>query len=347
MPNLSAKFASALVLGVVVGAGATILPRSEARAADNCLTEPNRDGTPQGKHWYFHIERGTGRHCWYLRAPDDKAVRADTIAAAAEQPAPLPTESATARSIENAHAEIGPRTPVPDDASGPRTAPAAPATAVAPSVWPTPQAAAPTANSPVSNAPATAPIADQSSVASRWPQASDATTTAAAQPDASPMVDDTAADSSTATEPTPQVLAPARPAAAPVARNIGSLQKLLLVAFGALALAGLTGSAVYRLGRRRKRKDWLHERTNWHSMDNPLDPPWAEPRHAKAVAAVPDLDEARYTISRSQPSHAFEPDQSGDRVERIEEFLMRLTKQLEAELEKPRPAMNEEPRGVN
>jgi hypothetical protein len=161
------------------------------------------------------------------------------------------------------------------------------------------------------------------------------------------MVDDTAADSSTATEPTPQVLAPARPAAAPVARNIGSLQKLLLVAFGALALAGLTGSAVYRLGRRRKRKDWLHERTNWHSMDNPLDPPWAEPRHAKAVAAVPDLDEARYTISRSQPSHAFEPDQSGDRVERIEEFLMRLTKQLEAELEKPRPAMNEEPRGVN
>jgi hypothetical protein len=145
-------------------------------------------------------------------------------------------------------------------------------------------------------------------------------------------------------DPTAQAAPPPSLAAAPVERNTGSLQKLLLVAGGALALAGLTGSAVYRLGRRRKRNDWLRERSNWQSIENPQAPPWVEPVFAHPDPAVPDLDEARNRAAHADASHAFEADESGDRVEKIEEFLARLTQQLHAELEGTRPALNEDRR---
>lgn len=36
-----------------------------ARAADDCLANPDK-ATPAGGHWRYHIERGTGRKCWYV-----------------------------------------------------------------------------------------------------------------------------------------------------------------------------------------------------------------------------------------------------------------------------------------
>jgi hypothetical protein len=36
-------------------------------AAADCLTEPNRDAPP-GQHWYYHLDRGTDRKCWYVHA---------------------------------------------------------------------------------------------------------------------------------------------------------------------------------------------------------------------------------------------------------------------------------------
>jgi hypothetical protein len=32
-----------------------------------CLAEPNRDAPP-GQHWYYHLDRGSDRKCWYLHA---------------------------------------------------------------------------------------------------------------------------------------------------------------------------------------------------------------------------------------------------------------------------------------
>lgn len=67
----------------------------------------------------------------------------------------------------------------------------------------------------------------------------------------------------------------------PTERNIGSLQKLLLVAFGALALAGLSGSGVYRLaGARRKarmRRDrWPTKKPQLIAGDVAMQP-WVPP----------------------------------------------------------------------
>jgi hypothetical protein len=125
--------------------------------------------------------------------------------------------------------------------------------------------------------------------------------------------------------------------AAPVQRNTGSIQKLLLVAIGALALAGLTGSAVYRLGRRRRRNHWLNERTAWNSAQNPNSPPWVDPQLGHADT-LPDLDEVRAAAPDSGFSIAMaEGEPEDDRVEKIEDYLARLTKQLQAELDGSRP----------
>src|SRR5215470_2218974 len=98
MSNLSAKLASALLLGAVAGAASTALPPSTAHAADNCLLEPKTDTPAQGKHWHYRTERGTGRKCWYLRAEDEKSADAPT-AVPEEKPAARRADAAPTRSI--------------------------------------------------------------------------------------------------------------------------------------------------------------------------------------------------------------------------------------------------------
>jgi hypothetical protein len=354
MSSLPAKVASAqvfgvLVFGVVATAASTPFSIAQAqsapRAADNCLLEPGTDALPQGKHWYYRIERGTGRKCWYTRDADDTSARADAPSAVpADKPAPRRADAAPARSIADAHAEIAPR--------GTRATVDAPApAAAAPSIWQAARTNTTAAVPPAAN-PGPPPLAP------RWPQAEapapaanpqpQASQSQTSQPQASPMVADvTASNPPTATDAAAQTLPPPDLAAAPVERNTGSLHQLMLVAVGALALAGLTGSAVYRLGRRRKRQDWLRERSNWQSLENPRDPPWVDPQFAVANSNVPDLDEVKKAEPALQLSPDFEADESGGRVEKIEDFLARLTKQLHDELEGMPPATERKARAAS
>jgi hypothetical protein len=321
MSNVPAKFASAVVLSVVMSAVAVALTSHGARAADGCQTEPG-DGTPQGKHWRYRTERGTGRHCWYLRGEDDKpGTRADEENSAPPEKAVAPRQdAATSRSIANAHAEIVPRTGAPDS------------TVPAPSVWPNPAPAAATAVAPNSASGASPDTAAAAApLASRWPQPSSAAASEATAekvaPETSLMAADVTDDANAAAPPQQSSVTPPPVAAAP-ARNTGSIQKLLLVAFGALTLAGLSGNAVYRLGRRRRRNDWLRERTNWRSMENPHNPPWVEPNRARPGSRPPDLDELAAAPQSDLALSMAETEETGERVEKIEEFLARLTKQL-------------------
>src|SRR5215467_9116114 len=103
MSQSKAKFASAIVAGLLTGLPFATLQIGAAPAAESCLTQPNGE-TPQGKHWYYRIERGTGRHCWYLRG-EDESPRVAAPEPAASRPAPRRAESATARAIANARAE--------------------------------------------------------------------------------------------------------------------------------------------------------------------------------------------------------------------------------------------------
>jgi hypothetical protein len=327
MSHVTAKVASTLLIGVAAATVSTALPSRIVNAADSCLTEPK--GDVQGKHWYYHIERGTGRHCWYVRGQDDTSARDDDDKqAASDQAPPAKVDPAAARTFADAHAEIAPKAASPDSTNA----------AAAPSVWPAPQAA----NTAASNATATAPAqaAPDSALAARWPQAADtAAPSPAPQPDATLMAadarDNTAnANAANATD------APPPPAAipAPPERPSSSIQKLLMVAFGALTLAGLTGSAVYRLGRRRRRNDWLRERNAWQDAQNPNRPPWVDEPRLHSNQDVADLDDRPVREPESDFSLAMSEGEAGsDRVEKIEDFLARLTEQLHQELEGTRP----------
>src|ERR1700756_5574958 len=108
MSHVTAKVASTLLIGVAAAAVSTALPSRIVNAADSCLTEPK--GDVQGKHWYYHIERGTGRHCWYVRGQDDTSARdEDDKQVASDQAPPAKVDPATARTFADAHAEIAPK----------------------------------------------------------------------------------------------------------------------------------------------------------------------------------------------------------------------------------------------
>lgn len=330
MSYVTTKVATTLLIGVAAAAVSTALPSHPVNATDSCLAEPK--GDTQGKHWYYHIERGTGRHCWYQRGQDDKSALADDDKQAASDKAPpANVDAAAARSFADAHAEIAPKSAVRDSTNA----------AAAPSVWPAPRATDSAANSvtPSTGAPALPQTTPSSPLASRWPQAADASPTAqpaasTAQPEASLMVADTQDNTATAdTSPPPAAVT------APPQRQIASIQKLALVAFGALTLAGLTGSAVYRLGRRRRRNDWLRERNAWQEAQNPNRPPWVDEPRLHSNQAIADLDDRHSPAPPSDFSLAMSETEAGseERVEKIEEFLARLTRQLHEELEGTRP----------
>src|ERR1700741_4654865 len=148
MASRTAKIASSIVAGILAGAP-LIMPRDVAKAAE-CLTEPGKDGTA-GQHWYYRIEHGSKRHCWYLRGQDGKA--AQTAPADDSEQAPKAAARNTddpPHSLQDAHAEY----PMPQARGYPVTAPV--------------PGQAPLASTPVA-APPQPDDAQGSSVAARWP----------------------------------------------------------------------------------------------------------------------------------------------------------------------------------
>ena len=263
MSNRSVKFAPALLAGVVAGASlATVTdlraqviaaeaatPATQA-ATDSCLSAP-KGATPSGSHWYYRIDRVTKRQCWYLReesdAADDKFARAAPPASApssaAAEPASAQPPTITRKSIADARAEWisqQPRAEPNSPAKVERTAAAAPAPAVQNSpraTMPNVLAPAPLASVRWNDAPATRASANPGDLQTA------AAGTPANQPPQAEEVQQPAADQ---VAPTAAEAAPAKPTA--------SLQKLLLVMAAALALAGLTVSAIVRIGRMRARR---------------------------------------------------------------------------------------------
>jgi hypothetical protein len=66
--GFTGSFASILLVAILLILVAfTTFPFNFAHAED-CLAAP--DGpAPQGKHWYYHLNRTTQRKCWYVRTP--------------------------------------------------------------------------------------------------------------------------------------------------------------------------------------------------------------------------------------------------------------------------------------
>ena len=265
MGNRTAKFVSALIGSVIAGAPLAAVSQtapsapgaaSTANAASDCLASP-KGVAPQGQHWFYRLERSTKRQCWYLRAEGSKAASTTQTADGTQQP-----DSPPPQSVQNARAEY-----------------IAPQSGAAPIAQPAP-AAAPPSTQP---APAASNEPQQPTVTARWPD-----TTAAAAP---PAPQPTAAAATASAQP-PAAPAPVALAAADSATDkpTGSLQTLLLVIVGALALAGLIASMIYRFAGGRVRVQATDRRVNWDSRqdhDNAR-APW----HA-ATAQAPRLERPR------------------------------------------------------
>jgi hypothetical protein len=233
MPRRSAKFVSAIFASVLAGIPLATISHGATPAADDCLSGP-KDQAPQGSHWYYRIDHATKRHCWYLKDQKPSQSAAATPAPSTK-PVSSDTEGATQRSIADAHAEWPAQTTIEQPKRSDGLAPAI------------------AADAPVATPPAQAL---GSLVASRWPEQSETGSTAAPASTAGNTAVATPPNSDATPSPAPAGPTLAAADSAPE-RTSGSFQTLLLAILGALMLAGLIGSAVFRFGNLR----WIGRRT--------------------------------------------------------------------------------------
>jgi hypothetical protein len=246
------------------------------KAVDDCLTAPSGEA-PSAQRWVYRIERGSQRHCWYLRDKSEQRASQPTpsIAAAAKPIAAAPGAAMQSRPNTDARAEL----PTArgrfesDNPLGLRTPPAAFGSRTPPITAADDDVRGPQGMSrmpqPLDTFSAPPPAAADSSVA-------DANDTGA----------DPAQNLGTSTAPALAASADAspRPDAAPPK---ASLQRLLVAIFGALAFAGVTASLIHRFAFIwRKRNARLRRRTLWQSAKKARTrPPQAASAPASSVQA--------------------------------------------------------------
>jgi len=220
---------SAIFASILAGAPLTTTSHGETVAADNCLSGP-KDQTPPGGHWYYRIEHSTKRHCWYLRGEGDQ------LSQTASQNTPasaklLPTESDTAmqQSVADARAELPAQT-YRNEAPNPVL----------------PANAAGLNDMLRSNAPgASAPL---SVVAARWPEPSGVSPASGSRLATGSLA---ASGPANAVVPPPTAAVAATLAAADSSpqSHPGSIPMPLAAIAGALALAGIAASLLFKYGR--------------------------------------------------------------------------------------------------
>jgi hypothetical protein len=323
LPNRATKFVSTLFASLLVGAPLTTASHSEPAEAEKCLAGP-KGAAPQGGHWYYRIERATKRHCWYIG--DEKVARAaPTNSSASADPASPPKNKNTAaqRTIADARAELSPpqmRAEPEIGITGQRTA-AAPANTAGTdtnqraSVWDT----------------NTQSSAQSSVIASRWPESSGVGPSASPEPEPAPApatYEPAAAvqpDAASAPAIAPVTLAAADSSAA---RQTGSIQTLLIVIIGALSLAGLIGSAIFRFGSIRGTggRDVGDDRRDRRAIWDSVSP--SQMAYPSSDAPMPAADIPRETRlspreTRMIPRETRAPD---DPNQRISEMLARLSR---------------------
>jgi hypothetical protein len=242
MKARAAKFVAAIFAAILSSANAFAAPDDAEQRADTCLTSP-RDYAPPGTRWRYKVERGTGRHCWFLKDGADKTAgkAAEPSTEATEEPAPAPSrkKSAAPRSVADARAELS-QTPVePETKPAPVQSAPAPA-AAAPVIDSTQPAPARTANNML--APATA---------TRWPDPMSTGNPAASQPPAAPAPA-AAADQSAETRAAPAATPPAKPQVMPravppmpVTAKPMSLPMLITVIAGGISVLAVLVSMLF------------------------------------------------------------------------------------------------------
>lgn len=298
MSNRTAKFISALFASMLAGACLGTVSPGAARAAEECLAAP-KGASPEGSHWFYRIDHATKRHCWYLGQRDKHAQTAARSIRSEKSSAVKKTESSTSRSIANARAELPASTSIDQRNQDDTSAPTA--------------AAQPTTVAENTRTAAAGSEAQGSVVASRWPEFPPASVPSSPPPAIARLVVNLASDAAVASAP---AVAAVPLAAADTPRQAGSAVMLLAVITGALALAGVIASVVFKFGGVRRLlepKARPQRGSIWDRTDDDSVRPFnvLSFTHAEEDAAPTDF------------GHGFDP--VDHRPERVAEFFTRLS----------------------
>ena len=254
MKTRAAKFVVALIASILSSASAFAAPEEAEQRPDTCLTSP-REYSPPGSRWRYRTERGTGRHCWFLKDDVEKSASKAAEPAAAEEPAPASRKKpARTRTVSDARAELSQVAVEPE--TRPEPAQSAPAAAASAS-------AATDSNQPstVRSANMLAPAA-----ATRWPDPM-STTNSAANPPAAPAAPaDQSAERTppaAATTPAKQQAMPRAVPPMPLSEKPMSLPMLITVIVGGLSVIGVLVSMLF---------SWLAARRARLSPSAPMPP---------------------------------------------------------------------------
>lgn len=335
MGNRTAKFVSALVGSIIAGAPLAAVSQnapsasSTADAASDCLASP-KGSAPQGQHWHYRVERGTKRQCWYLRAEGskDSAKPVQTAQATSDTPAAdLPSPAPQQHVATDARAEY----------LTPRSA--------APIKTPSPVAQAATATQPQQSADQTATSdAQQPASAAPWPDVAAASNPPTPEP--APAAQASAKPSKSSL---PMALATADGSAD---KPTGSLQMLLLVVGGALALAGILASVIYRFAGARVRAN-DQRRVNWDDREPqhqdrapwlnamPATPRARQPRPIDFDAVRPKAAQLAAIDHEIDVIEAHEPPAAAEAAQHDANEIPVFDREFEIETGAPRLAANE------
>lgn len=314
MSNRTAKFVSAIFASILAGANFAVAENA-AKTADNCLSGP-KGAPPAGAHWYYRVERVTKRHCWYLADEKDKTAAtapqdaAAATAAPAADVAPPQTTTSVSKSVADAHAELtSPQARVGQD-SGANIQPRSNGAAAAAGIESSQRATAPDAG------------AQSSLITSRWPESASASSANNPQLAAADPPANTQADAGTAPQPATTPVALAAADSSPEKQS-DSIQMLLLVLAGALALAGLIGGVIVRLGRTRapRYRFPANRRAPWDSMQAGGSSPPIFPSEAPTE---------RTEAPRWRATLPPDPRAPDDPERRVTEMLARLARSAQA-----------------
>jgi hypothetical protein len=295
MSSRTAKFVSAVFASFLIGTPLATLSHSAARAADDCLAGPKKDQTPQGGHWYYRVDHASKRNCWYLGEEREKLsqITAPKRSQSAQPASPKP-ETTVQPSIADAHAELPPQTRIDarnrDDAFAPAM-PAKPAVG--------------------ENSDMLGAETGRSIVASRWPDSS------AASPASDPVPSkrDVVASVNSAPQIQPAIQTAGQFAAADLSSETQtySVPMQLAALMGALALAGILGSVIFRFGSPRGPQARIRDTggATWDSTDD----------DSILLSAHPAADALPHRRGFARDLHRV-----GGRSDRIAEFFSHLSK---------------------
>lgn len=307
-PVLAVLISSLAGAALTVSAVAAPATQDKAEAAANeCLASPKGE-TPKGSHWYYRLEKGTKRKCWYLAdavAKSAKTASASVAPAPSANPAPpRAPEVAIQPSVANARAELATRAPKAEAVSDDST--------LSETIWPQPEARADGAASnndqggsaqpgtTGAGAAATPPAKDWA-MTTRWPESS------------MPGAPDNQSTASVETRPqqsaAPQAASLKDKSATPVAAqqfvglSLNSTPMLLIMLAGVLSVVAVAGRMIIKYAGSRQSKNRNPRRSIWDNVPQDNDASQAyesllQPRRSQFASDLPEASDPSNEIEQ-------------------------------------------------